>query len=375
MIKEYLYALNESYAHHLKSGVIDSTPLDFYTCVLFKSKKDGTEMSGEQIRILVTSPIGKSCLEKITQVNQSIEVIDVSDLLYQEQNQFSVTNEKLNSLLADTDVIFGFDVPNNLIRRAPNLKWIQAISAGVDHILIDDILKSPVVITTIKGVSSTAIAEFIFGIALIMVKQLSLCFQLKQSKSWQKYRTGTLFSRTLGIVGYGHIGREIARLAKAFKMKVIAIRRSTEQMTLDGNVDVMLPREKLSQLLVDSDFVVVSVPLTPETKKYIGEKELRSMKSTAYLINIARGNVIDEVALVQALEEGWIAGAGLDVFAEEPLPISSRLWELPNVILSPHVSGDTENEFDTATDFFIENLKNYMNNDILLNVVDKVKMY
>jgi phosphoglycerate dehydrogenase-like enzyme len=301
--------------------------------------------------------------------------MEISDLLYSEQSGVSVTNEELDSLLADTDVIFGFDVPKNLIRRAPKLKWIQAISAGVDHMLVDDILRSQVIITTIKGLSSTAIAEFIFGIALIMVKQLSLCFQLKQVKSWHKYRTATLFSRTLGIVGYGHIGREVARLAKAFGMKVIAIRRSTNQTIPDGNVDVMLPRERLSQLLGESDFVVVSVPLTPETKGLIGEKELQYMKTTAYLINIARGDVIDELALVRALEEGWIAGAGLDVFAEEPLPTDSRLWELPNVIFSPHVSGDTENEFEVATEFFIENLKNFLNDKELSNMVNKDKMY
>ena len=332
-------------------------------------------MSEEPIRILVTSPIGESCLEQIAAVSQRIKVMDVSGLLYSEQNGDSVPNDMLDSLLADTEVIFGFDVPHNLIRRTPKLKWVQAISAGIDHILTDDILKSPVIITTIKGVSSSAIAEFIFGIALIMVKQFSLCFQLKQAKSWQKYRTATLVSRTMGIVGYGHIGREVARLAKAFGMRVIAIRRSMEQTILDENVDVMLPRERLSQLLGESDFVVVSIPLTPETKWLIGEKELRSMKSTAYLINIARGNVIDEAALVQALEEGWIAGAGLDVFAEEPLPTNSRLWDIPNVIFSPHVSGDTENEFEMATEFFIKNLKNYLDDNYLLNVVDKDKMY
>ncbi|MFC2035929.1 D-2-hydroxyacid dehydrogenase [Chloroflexota bacterium] len=332
-------------------------------------------MLEKSVRVLVTSPIGENCLGQISKVSQRLEVLDVSNLLPIEQNRGHVPNGELDTLLADTEVIFGFDVPQNLIKRAPKLKWIQTISAGVDHLMIDDVLGSQVIITTIKGLSSTSVAEFVFGLALIMVKQLSLCFQLKQTKQWQKYRTATLQSKTMGIVGHGYIGREVSRLAKAFGMRVLATRRSIEQTTHIGNSDIILPKDRLCQLLTESDFVVVSVPLTPETNRLIGGKELRTMKSTAYLINIARGNVIDEGALIKALEEGWIAGAGLDVFAEEPLPSNSRLWELPNVIFSPHVSGDTEDEFEMATELFMRNLKHYLDGISLLNLVDKNKMY
>jgi len=137
----------------------------------------------------------------------------------------------------------------------------------------------------------------------------------------------------------------------------------------------MLPQQQMGDLLAESDFVVLALPLTQETTKFIGEEQLRAMKSSAYLINIARGGVIDEEALVRALEENWIAGAGLDVFATEPLPIDSKLWQLPNVIFSPHVSGGMEDYLTQATTLFMENLQRYMQGKRLLNVVDKKKGY
>jgi phosphoglycerate dehydrogenase-like enzyme len=202
-----------------------------------------------------------------------------------------------------------------------------------------------------------------------------LCFQLKQEKQWKHFTPTGLRSKTLGIVGLGNIGREVARLAKAFGMRVVATRRSAKQVAQARYVDVLLPREQLPQLLSDSDFVVISLPLTPETNEFIGEEELRTMKSTAYLINIARGNIVDEKALIRALDEKWIAGAGLDVFAREPLPTDSKLWGFANVILSPHVAGDMEDYKERATKLFCENLRRYMSGKKLLNVVSKRKGY
>lgn len=332
-------------------------------------------MPGESVRILVTDPIGERCLSQIAAVSRRLEIVDVSDLLQVEQKGGFASDGELSLLLADTEVIFGFGLPHNLVRRAPKLKWIHTISAGVDHLMTDDVVTSPVIITTIKGMSATPVAEFVFGVALALVKQLSLGFQLKQAKQWQKFRTAVLLSKTMGIVGLGSIGGEVARLAKSFGMRVMAIRRSTRQTKHAGNVDIMLTGDQLPRLLAESDFVVLSVPLTPETHGLIGEKELRTMKSTAYLINIARGGVVDEEALSRALEDSWIAGAGLDVFATEPLPTESRLWDLPNVIISPHVSGDIEDEFELATRLFTENLKHYLDGGKLLNRLDKKKGY
>ena len=156
-------------------------------------------------------------------------------------------------------------------------------------------------------------------------------------------------------------------------MRVIATRRTVKQATQEENADMVLPAAQLPRLLAESDFVVIAAALTPETRNMIGEKELRMMKPTAFLINIARGAIVDEEALIRALEENWIAGAGLDVFVTEPLPPESKLWELPNVILSHHASGGSN--FTKLTEHFCENLKRYLNGEQLLNVVDKQAGY
>jgi len=176
-------------------------------------------------------------------------------------------------------------------------------------------------------------------------------------------------------VGLGHIGREVARLAKAFGMEVMATRRSAKPGARARYVDKLLTPEQLPQLLSNSDFLVLSLPATPGTRKLIGEKELRTMKPTAYLINVARGAVIDEEALIRALKGNWIAGAGLDVFSAEPLPSDSKLWELPNLIFSPHISGNLDNYYKLSTELFCENLRRYVNGKRLFNVVDRKKGY
>jgi phosphoglycerate dehydrogenase-like enzyme len=227
----------------------------------------------------------------------------------------------------------------------------------------------------VSGIHSTPIGEFVLQLMLMFSKQAPLCFQLKQEKQWERLGTTVLRSRTVGIVGLGHIGREVARLGKAFGMKVMATRRSAGRAASARYVDVLLPPGQLTRLLSESDFVVICVPLTPETNGLIGEEELGAMKPSAYLINVARGKIVDEEALVKALQEKRIAGAGLDVFATEPLPTDSKLWELPNVILSPHISGGMEDYSEQATGIFCENLKRYLRGERLINVVSKEKGY
>ena len=324
---------------------------------------------------MVTAAVGDECLRKISDVSPRIELTDAADILIAEQKGAPAAKEKLDDLLAITEVIFGLDLPRNVIGRAGRLQWVQIISAGVEHVLSPEIIQSTVAVTNIRGMSATPIAEFVISVALMFVKEAPLCFQLKKAKQWQVFTVAGLHSKTMGIVGLGSIGRELARLAKAFGMRVIATRRTAGRLKNVKNVDIMLAHSHLPRLLSESDFVALTLPLTPETDNLIGEKELRAMKPTAYLINISRGNVVDEEALLRALEEHWIAGAGLDVFATEPLPEDSRLWDLPNVILSPHIAGSTENEIEMATGLFIDNLKRYLNGDRLFNVVDKKKGY
>jgi phosphoglycerate dehydrogenase-like enzyme len=327
------------------------------------------------INVLSTIKLGDSSLQQITNISSRIKLTDVADLAYAEQKGDIVAEKQLDTYLATAEVIYGLGLPKNIVARAPKLKWVQMISAGVERSLDDELLQSPVIMTNVSGIHAIPIGEFVVGLMLMFAKQAPLCFELKQQKQWKPFAPAILHSKTVGIVGFGSIGQEVARLAKAFGMRVLATRRSARQSKRARYVDVLLPPDQLLQLLSDSDFVVLAIPLTRETKGIIGEAQLRSMKPTAYLINIARGNVIDEETLIRALEEHWIAGAGLDVFAAEPLPADSRLWKLPNVILSPHVAGVMEDYIERATEVFCRNLRRYLNGRKLVNVVDKEKGY
>jgi phosphoglycerate dehydrogenase-like enzyme len=192
---------------------------------------------------------------------------------------------------------------------------------------------------------------------------------------WSRFMPRELYGATVGIVGIGHIGAEVGRLAKAFGCRVIATKRSAVAIETTEFADEILPASELPRVLAESDYVVLSMPLTPETRGMIGEKELRSMKPTAALVNIARGPVVDEQALIRALNEGWIAGAALDVFDQEPLPADSPLWDMENVIVSPHISGGTEIYNFRAVDIFCDNLRRHLAGEPLLNVVDPDRGY
>jgi phosphoglycerate dehydrogenase-like enzyme len=327
------------------------------------------------VSVVVTSGIGPELLRQIVSASPRIKVTDASNLFRGELKGEAAARAKLDALLAKAEVIYGLRLPQNVLTRAPRLKWIQVMSAGVDRFLDIDMIDSPVTLTNVSGIHAIPISEFVIGLMLMFVKQAPFCFQLKCEKKWERFTPEALNSKTVGVVGLGSIGREVARLAKALGMRVMATRRSARQVGRARYVDIMLPPEQLNRLLVESDFVVLAVPFTPETSNLIGRKELRRMRPTACLINIARGGIVDEAALVRALEERWIAGAPLDVFATEPLPPDSRLWELPNVIFSPHIAGGMGDYVAHATEIFAENLKRYLAGKRLLNVVDKKRGY
>ncbi|MFH1383072.1 MAG: D-2-hydroxyacid dehydrogenase [Chloroflexota bacterium] len=329
----------------------------------------------EQIKVLVLAPIGDENLRQIEAIGPRIKMTDAANLFRGEQNGESAATARLNSLLANTEVIFGLRLPARVLSRAPNLKWIQVMSAGMNRFLDAEMVQSPVTMTNVSGIHATPISEFVLAQMLMLVKQVPVCFQMKQRQQWQRVTPGVLRSKTVGIVGLGNIGREVARLAKAFGMKVLATRRSAKASSRARYVDLLLPSDKLPQLLAESDFVVLTLPQTPETIKLIGEKELRAMKPTAYLVNIARGGIIDEAVLIRALEGHWIAGAGLDVFETEPLPPASKLWQIPNAILSPHIAGGMADYNTRATAVFCDNLRRYADGKKLHNIVDKQKGY
>jgi D-2-hydroxyacid dehydrogenase (NADP+) len=282
---------------------------------------------------------------------------------------------ELDSLLREAEVIYGLRFPQNILERAPRLKWVQTSSAGVDTLLETKLWQSDVILTTTSGIHIIPMREHVLGIMLMFVRHAPIYFVNKQRKVWKQDLPDQLYGKTLGVVGLGKVGEGIARAAKAFDMRVVATRRHLTEHETSPVADALYPSDKLLEMLGESDFVVVTVALTEETRKLIGERELRAMKPTAYIINIARGSVIDEAALTKALKEKWIAGAGLDVFEKEPLPQNSELWTLPNVIITPHVAGLMPDYNARAMEVFCENLRRYLAGQPLINVIDRTRGY
>jgi phosphoglycerate dehydrogenase-like enzyme len=283
----------------------------------------------------------------------------------------------------EAEVLCSGSLPDDLATLAPNLRWIQLPSAGADRLLRNGLPQSrlPVVITTASGIHATPITEYVFGSLLLHAWHWRRMLALQRDHTWadeserESLRGFELFGTTIGIIGLGHIGRHIAQLARAFGMRVLGIRRTARSDERDPDVDELFPIECLREMLGQCDHVVIATPSTPETHHLIGEGELRAMRPHAYLVNIARGDVIDEAALVRALTQHWIGGAGLDVMEEEPLSSTSRLWSLPNVYLSPHISGATRRYGTLLMDLFLENLRRYLQSEPMLNVLDPVRGY
>jgi phosphoglycerate dehydrogenase-like enzyme len=282
---------------------------------------------------------------------------------------------ELDSLLREAEVIYGLRFPENILERAPRLKWVQTSSAGVDTLVGTKLWQSDIILTNTSGIHAIPMREHVLGMMLMFVKHAPVYFANKQDRVWEQHIPDQLWGKTLGVVGLGRIGEAIARAAKAFEMRVVATRRHVTEHGRSAVVDTLYPADKLPEMLGESDFVVVTVALTEETRKLIGERELQAMKPTAYIINIARGSVIDEAALTKALKEKWIAGAGLDVFEKEPLPQNSELWTLPNVIITPHVAGLMPDYNARAMEVFCENLRRYLAGQPLINVIDRTRGY
>ena len=239
----------------------------------------------------------------------------------------------------------------------PGLRWFHSFSAGVDHPAFRTLLERGVLLSNSSGSSSVPIAQYVLAMMLRATKRFDALAEAQRGRRWQPVQAEELTGKTAGIVGVGHIGGEVARLAQAFGMRVIGCRRRRAHARY---VDELVTPERLPELLGRADFVVLTVPLSAQTDGLIDEAALRSMKPSAWLINVSRGRVVREAALVRALREGWIAGACLDVFEEEPLPPESELWSLANVVVTPHQSGFSPLNFDRASELFLENLRRYV---------------
>jgi len=267
--------------------------------------------------------------------------------------------------------------PHDLLPQARNLRWLQQWGAGADWLLrYPEAVELPFVLTNASGVHAIPISEHIFALLLAFARDLPHAFRGQCRREWRSYQEQEVFElagQTLLLVGVGAIGQRTAQLAQAFGMQVLGIRRDPGRAV--PGVAAMHGPEALDALLPQADAVVLTVPLTAETRHMIGEPQLRAMKSTAVLVNIGRGGTIHEEALVRALQEGWIRGAGLDVFETEPLPPDSPLWQMENVIITGHYSGKTPHYDRRAMAIFLDNLERYVEGRPLRNVVDKRRGY
>lgn len=304
------------------------------------------------------------------------------------------TDEELRRAVREAEVLYSWQIPENVPRESPHLRWIQLPSAGADHIRHLPVWESAITITASQGVHTVPMAEHFFALLLSLTRQIAPLVRAQSRGEWvhdtrqAQIRLLELRGKTLAIVGWGKIGAGVAHLAGGFGMRVLGTRRSAVvPAELDNLVpeyvdppwleptdkehDFIYPSAQMAEVLAQSDVVLVLLPLTDETKGSFGEEAFRSMKRGALFFNLGRGAVVDENALIHALQDGSVAGAGLDVFDREPLPRSSPLWSMPNVVVSPHLGGVGEHTRERGAHLFEVNLRRFLEGQELLNLVDR----
>jgi phosphoglycerate dehydrogenase-like enzyme len=272
----------------------------------------------------------------------------------------------------DADIAFLGAFTREVLEEGLKLRWAHIPWAGVDRFL-DVIRRSPAVVTCGKGIFDAAMADHVFALLLSITRGINLCVEDKMGRRWRRAELGLtdLRGKTMGIVGLGSVGREVARRARAFGMYVMGVKRLPSSLSEEPVDGLFIGYEGLRAMLPDCDVLVITAALTPETYHLIGEVELESLRDGAILINVARGAIVDEEALVNALRSGKLAGAGIDVFEREPLPPDSPLWELRNVVLTPHIGGISDKTHLRIFERFMENLRRFLSGEPLLGVVDK----
>jgi phosphoglycerate dehydrogenase-like enzyme len=340
----------------------------------------------EGLVVLIASPLEKEHLDRIRALDPRIELLHDPDLLPRPRYVSDHTGAPTTSrtpeqearfleMLGRAEVMFDFDRAHmrDLPAVAPRLRWLQATSAGIGQMVkrvgLD---QTGIVLTTASGVHARPLADFCLMAMLMFAKDYVRMDRDKKARRWERYCGEELTDKTLAIVGLGRIGQQVARHGKAMGMRVVGMRRSSAAV---DDVDKLFSREALLVMLHEADFLVLSAPHTPDTDGIIGERELAAMKLSAVFINIGRGALVDEPALIRALQEKRLAGAALDVFHAEPPPPDSPLWEMPNVIVSPHSASTVTQENARITELFCDNLRRYLSGQPLRNVLDAKKLY
>lgn len=295
---------------------------------------------------------------KIVAIGIGIDDFDIDTLKKQNANVIFCSHAKAREPLA------------HLLKEIPTIEWVHSRSAGLDHITSEALSNTKAVVTNAKGSFSSTLAESsMMGIAYF-AKDIPRLLRQKKEKNWEKYSVLEIRGATLGIIGYGDIGKSTAKLAKAYGMKVKALRRNVELSQDDPFCDEVLPsnRESVNRLFKECDYVLCAAPLTKDTKNLIGKESFDHGDENTVFLNVGRGPIVDEEALIEALQNGKLKGAALDVFTTEPLPSDSKLWTLDNVLMSPHNMDQTATFMHEAAEFFVEeNLPRFSRGESLLN--------
>ncbi|MEO8285587.1 MAG: D-2-hydroxyacid dehydrogenase [Chloroflexota bacterium] len=340
----------------------------------------------DEIGVLVNFPLESEYVEAIEAVDLRVRVLRVyepkgegtaaSDEAGDAWRQ--VTGDELDALLARAQIYFGFRFPVEWLDRSPRLKWAQLSSAGSDHMLRAGLFdKRPdLLLTTASGVHEIPISEHIIAMILHFSRGIDIAVRNQALHRWERYSPREANGASVCMVGYGPIARRAAILCKSLGMTVSAVRASlNEQMPTDGVVERFYPVHDLNSVLAESDYVVIAAPRTPQSEGMIGKEQFAVMKPGAVLINISRGALVDQPTMIEALQQGRLGGAGLDVVEPEPLPEDSPLWDMSHVLITPHVSGSNPNYNKRVTELFTDNLARYLKGEPLKNSVEKERGY
>jgi phosphoglycerate dehydrogenase-like enzyme len=339
-------------------------------------------MSESDIHVLLTVPFPPALIERIQAVSPRLKITS---------HATSDAEDLPEDLLQEIEILYTLSaLPSADL--VPNLRWIQTHYSGVDHIIGHPLLSSDLMITTMSGASAPQLAELTLAFILAMSHHMLKIILSNPEERWapgrlKRYQPAELRGSTVGIVGYGSVGREIARLCQAFGASVLATKRDLKTLTDDGYSleglgdpeseipNRLYPPQALRSMVSLCDFVIITLPLTQETQGIYDGAVFEAMKPSAYLIDISRGGIVDHGALVEALNLGRLAGAALDVYPIEPLPVSSPLWEMENVILTPHIGGSSPLYLDRAIQLFSVNIQRYLSEMPLLNLYDPSREY
>jgi glyoxylate/hydroxypyruvate reductase A len=343
----------------------------------------------DRVRVVITTPLEDELVRAIGGADPRLDVVYERDLLaapsYPSEHPLPPADsprelEKWRELLAGAEVMFDFG-PHELVQELAalqRLRWIQATSAGVGPFVKGvGLAENPkIVVTTASGVHARPLAEFVLMAVLIFGKDALRLAADQRAHRWERYAGEEIAGKRVGVIGLGRIGREVARVLRGLDARTVgAVRTLGGRSPADLFVEAVVPYERIDEILPELDFLVLSCPHTPQTHRLLDRRRLALLPPRAVVINIARGDVVEEAALVEALANGRLRGAALDVFEQEPLPADSPLWDMANVLVSPHSASTVASENERIVALFVKNLTRYLAGEPLVNLLDNERLY